>query len=250
MDIRVENLEPGCFYHIYNRGINSCKVFLNDDNRLFFLKKFKEYLVPYAEIYAYCLMPTHFHFVIRVKEPEETLKTLPKLDDTQKTFAKLYGEKTQAKLEEELPKFETLPKLDDTQKTLAKLDHEPTNKTFIKSDNGLHADKSIVSKQFAKLISSYTQAFNKYHHRHGSLFERPFKRRKIDSEEYLRQSIIYVHRNVLDLNLKLDAYDFCSYKSITSNKPTAAIRDEVIELFSDLDNFVLVHKKDGDYSVD
>ena len=40
---------------------------------------------------------------------------------------------------------------------------------------GIHALHSIVSKQFAKLMSSYTQGFNKYYNRHGSLFETPLK---------------------------------------------------------------------------
>ena len=46
MNIRNEVLEPDVFYHIYNRGINSVKIFDTEENYLFFLSKFKAYLNP------------------------------------------------------------------------------------------------------------------------------------------------------------------------------------------------------------
>ncbi len=61
MEIRRDHLEPEFFYHIYNRGINSEDVYKNKDNYLYFLKKAKEFLLPVADIYAYCLMKNHFH---------------------------------------------------------------------------------------------------------------------------------------------------------------------------------------------
>ena len=78
MNIRNEILEPDCFYHIYNRGVNNCTIFNEDKNYLFFLKKFLEYSKSVLEVYAYCLMPNHFHFVIKIKskiELEEFLTT-------------------------------------------------------------------------------------------------------------------------------------------------------------------------------
>jgi len=207
MKIRLEPLEQGYFYHIFNRGINSCNVFLNDDNRLFFLAKVKQYLLPVADVYAYCLMPNHFHFIIRIK------------DDFSEEFAE----------EGTSPKFQTLAKLN--------------------KESGLHSEKSVASKQIAKLISSYTQAFNKYHNRHGSLFERPFKRKKIESELYLLKSIVYVHRNVLDLSYKMNEYQFSSYKSLISNTRTSMKRKEVIELFENVENFIFVHQIENDYEI-
>lgn len=71
MNIRNEILEPDCFYHIYNRGINSCLLFKEHENYMFFLKKFHEYSQSVLDVYAYCLMPNHFHFVIRIKSKED-----------------------------------------------------------------------------------------------------------------------------------------------------------------------------------
>jgi putative transposase len=57
-------------YHMYNRGNNSQKVYFCRDNYLFFLKKIKTYIVPYADILAWCLMPNHFHLMVYVNEVE------------------------------------------------------------------------------------------------------------------------------------------------------------------------------------
>ncbi len=60
-------IEEGACYHIYNRGNNRAHVFFEPSNYLHFMKQFEKYVVPYCEIYAYCLMPNHFHFFIKVQ---------------------------------------------------------------------------------------------------------------------------------------------------------------------------------------
>jgi len=59
------HFEPREFYHVYNRGNNRQPIFFNERNYLFFLKKVKKQLLPFSEIIAYCLMPNHFHFLLR-----------------------------------------------------------------------------------------------------------------------------------------------------------------------------------------
>ena len=61
-------MEPGSYYHIYNRSINRELLFREDDNYRFFLRQYKHYLSDHVETYAYCLMPTQFHFAVRTKE--------------------------------------------------------------------------------------------------------------------------------------------------------------------------------------
>lgn len=60
-------LEHNCFYHLYNRSISDSKLFKGHSDYLALLKKFKEYCTPYFHVYAYCLIPNHFHFIIKVK---------------------------------------------------------------------------------------------------------------------------------------------------------------------------------------
>ena len=56
------------FYHIYNRGVNREKIFFEEDNYQYFLKGIKRYLLPIFAISAYCLMPTHYHLLVRIRD--------------------------------------------------------------------------------------------------------------------------------------------------------------------------------------
>ena len=51
-------------YHIYNRGNNKQQLFFKPDNYLYFLNKVRRFLLPHCDIFSYCLMPNHFHFLI------------------------------------------------------------------------------------------------------------------------------------------------------------------------------------------
>jgi putative transposase len=58
---------PDHYYHFYNRGINREAIFFERENYLFFLRGLKKYLGQYLEILAYCLMPNHYHILVRVR---------------------------------------------------------------------------------------------------------------------------------------------------------------------------------------
>ena len=53
-----------CTYHIYNRSNQI--LFNNRENYLFFIRKMRRYILPFADIISYCLMPNHFHIIINV----------------------------------------------------------------------------------------------------------------------------------------------------------------------------------------
>ena len=62
--------ESNHIYHIYNQGNNHQRIFFNRHNYLFFLKKIREHISPYADVLAWCLMPNHFHLMVFVKTVE------------------------------------------------------------------------------------------------------------------------------------------------------------------------------------
>ena len=64
-------MEAGRLYHIYNRGNNRETIFKEEKNYIFFLERFYKYLSPWVEVHAYCLMPNHFHLLIRIRDIEE-----------------------------------------------------------------------------------------------------------------------------------------------------------------------------------
>ena len=53
-------------YHIFNQGNNREKIFFNHENYLLFLRKMEKYILPYADILAWCLMPNHFHIMVYI----------------------------------------------------------------------------------------------------------------------------------------------------------------------------------------
>ncbi|MDD3788148.1 MAG: hypothetical protein PHO94_05585 [Petrimonas sp.] len=57
--------EAGATYHIFNRSNE--KLFYTRENYVFFLKKIKSNILPFADVLAYCLMPNHFHLLVTVK---------------------------------------------------------------------------------------------------------------------------------------------------------------------------------------
>ena len=63
----------GRYYHVYNHGNANDTIFKKEENFHYFLQKYAEYLFPILETYAYCLMPNHFHFLIRMRE-EKVIK--------------------------------------------------------------------------------------------------------------------------------------------------------------------------------
>ena len=184
MNIINEILEEDGFYHIYSRGINGCQIFDNEENYLFFLSKFLKYLLDYVDVYAYCLMPNHFHFLIKVKS--------------------------------------------------SVINNRIDNPNL----KGLHSSASIVSKQFEKFISSYTQSYNKLNNRHGALLESPFKRIQVKNEEYLKNLVLYIHLNPKDYK----SYKFSSYLGMISVSKTNLKREEIIEIFEDVENFIYLHE--------
>ena len=64
-------LQPGRYYHIYNRGNNRENLFLEERNYRHFLKLYARYVAPVADTYAYCLLKNHFHLLVRIKEIAE-----------------------------------------------------------------------------------------------------------------------------------------------------------------------------------
>lgn len=77
---RIKEFGAGEFYHVYNRGVEKRSIFLDRQDYLVFMNLLKKYLLPVEmmdinnrranyfekiELNAFCLMPNHFHFLLR-----------------------------------------------------------------------------------------------------------------------------------------------------------------------------------------
>ena len=57
------------FYHVFNRGINKQPIFINRQDYSFFLKKLSDLKREFDHsLYAYCLMPNHFHLSFQTRK--------------------------------------------------------------------------------------------------------------------------------------------------------------------------------------
>ncbi|SFO10346.1 REP element-mobilizing transposase RayT [Paenimyroides ummariense] len=132
---------------------------------------------------------------------------------------------------------------------------------YIKTDSEIDFEKleySTIEKpkdfnpsnQFGYLFNAYTQAVNKKFNRTGSLFERPFERKLIESEKYFQNLIFYIHNNPVfhGFTANINNYPWSSYGTILSDRPTKLKRQEVIEYYGDLENFIQYHDQEQNLS--
>lgn len=205
-----EYIVPDTFYHIYNHGNANDSIFFADANYLYFLSKFKEYISPIADTYAYCLMPNHFHFLIKIKSAETIFQFLKQNNK--------------------------LPETNLTQEDFELL---------MKADSEINLYSLHISKQFSNFLNGYSQTINKQELRKGSLFTGAFKRKPIASSDYLKELILYIHSNPVHHNFvqNIAEWKYVSYHSIISDSGTQLKRAEVLELFEGIENFKFCHEQ-------
>lgn len=216
----MEKLQPGISYHIFNHANGFENVFCNDCNYWFFLDKYRKYISPIAETYAYCLMPNHFHLVVRIRK-KEVIQELIRKKSNPDNFSESnnFSEPNFSK-----SNFSKVPNF---------------GKVEIEDDE----IEKYLSKQFANLFSAYTQAFNKMNQRMGSLFIKNFKREPIASKEHFIRTVIYVHRNPVHHGFR-DAYDdwpYSSYYGILNNEDLGVEIVKVLAVFDGRRNFIDTH---------
>ncbi len=72
----LDSFDFEILYHVYTHVSVNELVFREQKNYFFFLDKIKFYLLPILDIYAYCLMPNHIHFLVTFKNKNEVLQNL------------------------------------------------------------------------------------------------------------------------------------------------------------------------------
>ncbi len=195
-----------CFYHVYNHANGNENLFRYTENYNYFLKKYGKYIEPVAETLCYCLMPNHFHFLIRVKN--------------ESSFC-AFIESSSGK---PLQGFQTLEGMGAVAK--------------------IAAINRITTLQFSHLFNCYTQSYNRLFNRKGSLFIPRFNRKEIDSNDYLTKIIHYIHYNPIHHGFckSIDVWPFSSYKTILSDKPTKLSREMVLQWFGGHKEYIQFHK--------
>ena len=102
----------------------------------------------------------------------------------------------------------------------------------------------VFSKQYSKWILHYSNLINYREQRSGSLFLNPFKRVEINTEEYFKRLVFYIHFNpqkhkITD-NFKTSL--FTSYASYISNQNTELKREYIFDIFGSKNEFIEYHQ--------
>ena len=209
MNINQPLLENS-FYHIYNRGNNGDNIFYQQRNYDYFLKKYDQYLSDYVETYAYCLLPNHFHLLIRVKPYSDFPAKSPS---------------------------DAIPLIDDTLMTESNAQDQRNGMAI--------SPEQRVNEQFRRFFISYSQAISKQESRTGSLFQKPFKRKEVDKESYFTHLIYYIHANPQKHGICDDFrhYEHSSYGRILSERPAKLLRQEVIDWYGGKTHYTDFHER-------
>ncbi|MGK0455172.1 MAG: coproporphyrinogen III oxidase/REP element-mobilizing transposase RayT [Paraglaciecola sp.] len=111
----------------------------------------------------------------------------------------------------------------------------------------INCDGKVATQLFSNLFNAYAKAYNKQQNRTGSLFEKHFKRKKVVSNEYLRNLIVYIHRNPENHTIIDDfrKYNFSSYQEVISGNTGFVKINETIQAFDDLNNLIFVHNNNN-----
>jgi putative transposase len=175
-----EILEPGNVYHVYNKAVGDELIFRSEQDYYYFKKKVKRFISPICDLYAYCLMPNHFHLLLATKEVIES---------------------------------------------------EPVSSELLK-------------KRFSNFFNSYAKSYNNAHKRMGKLFNLPFRRILVESDDYFTSLVCYIHRNPLHhgISKSFSTFKYSSFQDILVQDDFVD-SEYVLEWFGGLDNFILFHEE-------
>ena len=271
----MEHLEPGRTYHIYNRGINSCRLFDDSADFNHFMMLYQRFMIPVVDTFAWVLMSNHFHLLVRIKEnlvyrysrgeDGEGLPESQRGQESQRLQEGQWQQESQrlqvsdagvlagsnlpssnavnrpSSPESNLPSSSDMEALLTTDATWNLLKWQ----TMPMDGDGVGEGRKIPSAthHLSHLFNAYAKYYNTRHGRHGSLFERAFKRKVIDSKDYFQNVILYIHQNPVHHNIVQhpSRYIWSSYNTYLAQDDTWLAKNEVFDLFGDRANFEFCH---------
>jgi putative transposase len=197
----VDKFIEGNFYHVYNRGVDRISTFREQQDFKHFLDFTAYYLYPVSHIYAYCLLPNHFHILLKVRNEGEQRDIFDRFKEIQNESWKPYGL--------QFPTFKEL----SISRQLGHLFNRYTkyfNKKYERS--GILFDRTVKRKVITS--EEYLRQLVCYIHRNP------------------------LHHGI---KANYHEYDYSSYNRFLSASDSILEREEVVTWFGDKENFVEAH---------
>ncbi len=214
-------LQPDTCYHIFNHANGFENVFRQEDNFRYFLAKYRLYISPIAETYAYCLMPNHFHLVVRIRK-REVIASNRNFSKVKSFNQGVIANQNDYNLKRDVNFGKVKVEVDISDREIEK----------------------FLSKQFANLFSCYTQSFNKVYHRMGSLFIKNFKRQPISDKSYFLNAVVYTHRNPVHHGFcsNYEDWEYSSYNEIVDGVCDLIEINKLLKMTDGLESFKELHR--------
>jgi putative transposase len=195
---------PDNHYHLVFKSIDGILLFRQGSDCGIFLERFQHFTNFAIDTWAYCLLGNHAHFIVKIKPIDAIVKAINTIDFAKQTVA--------------------------------------MKKLLSATDKASLVDEMLERQVNSFMVSFANYTKNKYRH-HGGLFQKPFKRLEIDTDNWLQTAIIYVHLNSLKHKVFIDyaAYLHGSYFYFVRLCNTYCAAEEVLEFFGGLDQFISLH---------
>ena len=236
------SLLPNNYFYIYNYGNNHENIFFKQDNYRFFLFRYNQYLSSLLDTLAWTLLDNSFHLLVKFRSDTIILEaSKEQFKRVDKTFVEnhvwkykqdiqlLYGEDV------DLTSFKNLLNL------VQHYQHSPHRK-----QNNLATELAIwiISQQVRRFLMSYSKAINKQQKRTGSLFQKPFRRRKLDRTSTLRNHMAYIHHLPIRLGqvTNFNEYDWSSYNQHIYQFNDNTQEKSIIQIFSSQQDYIHHHQ--------
>ncbi len=128
------------------------------------------------------------------------------------------------------------------EETVLKFLHKRKPALKIDSPNLLHRE---ISLQFSHLFNGYAQGFNRVHGRRGGLFVANFERKPVDSPQYFKRLMAYIHLNPVHHGIvsNLNDWRHSSWHSYQSSRPSKLTREEAFGWFGSKQRFYQLHEE-------
>jgi putative transposase len=196
-----------CFYHIVCKSIDGLPLFDEPKDYWIFLERFKKFNDGFLDVWAYCLLFNHAHFIVKVKHTDAIRSYILQL----------------------LPENKT--------KSMNSFLADITNELLI---------DALIERQMNSFLVSYANYINNKHNRKGGIFQKPFKRIQIKGDGHLQQAIVYVHANAQKHGIVNDfkQYEYTSYHESANNYIDS---ESMIDFFGGMEKYIQVHKDQVDY---
>lgn len=158
--------------------------------------------------------------------------------------------------------FHYVIQLKSTEEILAKVDKDELLQDFVErldSDDEEYIASRVVSELFRRFFMGFAIYFNLKYKRSGSLFRKSFKRIWLHDEEYLRNCIVYVDRNITHHNPRISykTYEWSYYHLFLEPGYIESLKGTFFDferIFGNKANFIYLHERkdlyDKNYSIE